>query len=88
MADFRRRSAAPLRSKKILNLASGVGAINNVGSNDGVTGGLGCLGDAAKTCAGVQQDLAAIEVFDLEQPDRDPGRFHVVIRRFVAPDVG
>src|SRR6516165_8971135 len=80
--DGRRRR---LTVEEILNQASGVAAINDVGSNDGVAGGLGCLGDAAKPGAGVQQDLAAIKVFDLEQPDRDPGRLHVMIRRFTAP---
>ena len=79
MADFRRRSAALFAVEEILNQASGVAAINDVGGNDSVAGGLGCLGDAAKPSAGVQQDLAAIKIFDLEQPDRDPGRLHIMI---------
>ena len=56
-----------------------VAAINDIGSNDGVAGGLGCLGDAAKPGAGVQHGLAAIKIFDLKQPDRDPGRLHIMI---------
>ena len=64
--DGRRRR---LTVEEILNQASGVAAINDVGSNDGVAGGFGCLGDAAKPGAGVQQNLAAIKVFDLEQPN-------------------
>src|SRR6516165_2544660 len=58
-----------LTVEEILNQASGVAAINDVGGNDSVAGGLGCVGDAAKAGAGVQQNLAAIKVFDLEQPD-------------------
>src|SRR6516225_11569985 len=74
--DGRRRR---LTVEEILNQASGVALINDVGGNDSVAGDLGCLGDAAKAGAGVQQNLAAIKVFDLEQPDRDPGRLHIMI---------
>ena len=64
--DGRRRRFAV---EEILNEASGVAAINDVGGDDGIAGRLGCLGDAAKPGTGVQQDMAAIKVFDLEQPD-------------------
>ena len=68
-----------LAVEEILNQASRVAAINDVGSDDGIAGRLGCLGDAAKPGAGIQQDLAAMKVFDLEQADRDPGRFNIMI---------
>jgi len=57
--DGRRRR---LTVEEILNQASGVALINDVGGNDSVAGDLGCLGDAAKAGAGVQQNLAAIKV--------------------------
>jgi hypothetical protein len=82
--DGRRRRFAV---EEILNQASRLAAINDVSGDDGIAGRLGCLGDAAKPGTGVQRDMAAIKVFDLEQPDRNLFWLRAMMRHFTAPDL-